>query len=74
MDRAKNVIDKGIDSAKRMAEDKFGSFKEDKAHHEAAITPAEIPEENVRVTMPDGQIANVQVNIPKEYTSENSGN
>lgn len=74
MDRAKNVIDKGIEGAKTMAENKFGSFKETKPQHEIAITPEEIPEESVQVTLPDGQIANVQVKIPKEYTGENSSN
>ena len=74
MDRAKDVIDKGIDNARKVAEDKFRSFKVAKPQHEIAITPEEIPEESVQVTLPDGQIANVQVKIPKEYTSENSSN
>ena len=75
MDRAKSVIDKGIENAKSMAQDRFGTFeeKEDKDDSKIVMPPMKMPEENVKVTLPDGQVANVQVKIPKEYVDENSG-
>lgn len=73
IDRAKNVIDKGIENAKNMAEDKFGESKGVEPHSEEP-TLSDLPEERVKVTLPDGQIANVQVKMPKEFINENSGN
>jgi hypothetical protein len=68
MDRAAEVIDAGINQAQRVEKSEFGGASE---------TPTEILEssigEKVQVTLPDGKIANVKINIPEEFLDESTG-
>lgn len=69
MQRAQSVVEKGIDAARQIVNEKF-----------LASGPDRIPEstppddvEKMQVTLPDGQVANVKINLPEEFINENLG-
>ena len=73
MERAETVVSQGIDYARALAQEKFAS-------PEAALSSltenAENPksQEKMKVMLPDGNVANVHINVPKDFPNENSGN
>ena len=73
MARAAEVIEQGIENARIVAKSKFSN----NTTNTEAISPVlEDPSrsEKVKVTLPDGQVANVELKIPEEFMNENSGN
>ena len=78
MKRAEALIDQGIELARKAASENFSNQAapiiqkiENNTH-----SPEDIPENldnKVQVVLPDGKVANVNVNIPEEFTNENLG-
>jgi len=67
MGRAEQVIDNGINQARRLAEKEFGGVSEPGPEKHGTLI-----DEKVQVTLPDGKIANVKINIPEEFLDENT--
>jgi len=62
MERAGEMVDAGINQAQTIVSEKFGVAPTSEA-------PPTRPSDQVKVTLPDGNTANV--NIPEEYFNEN---
>lgn len=73
MARAAEVVEQGIENARTVARSKFGNGTADT---DVAVLEPKDPSsaEKVKVTLPDGQVANVELKIPEEFMNENSGN
>ena len=72
MTRAAEVVEQGIKNARSVAQDKFGNGSTPSLE-DTFVSEDPNSREKVKVTLPNGQIANVEIKIPEEFIDENSG-
>ena len=73
MERAENVVSQGIDHARALAQEKFAPPEEGSPSFPNSLENPDA-QEKIKVILPDGNVANVHINVPEDFPNENFGN